>query len=65
MYEDRAVLKAFGEGDVQISHIVPMQLTHFLLHLKPLAIITMQRVDPTKRFHREIENQLEVGDKTC
>jgi hypothetical protein len=62
--EDRAMLITFSNSNVQISHIVQVQLALLFLHLKPLGIITVQWVDPAKRFHCKIEDQLEMGDTT-
>jgi hypothetical protein len=56
------MLVALGGGDVQFSHVTTMKLSFPFLHLQPLVIIAMQRVYLAERFHREIEDQFEMGD---
>jgi hypothetical protein len=64
MDKDGAVLVAFRGGNEQISHVVSVKMAFFFLHLQPLTVIAMQRVDPAKGLHGEVENQLEVRDAT-
>jgi hypothetical protein len=43
---------------------VAVKLAFFFLHLQPLTVIAMQRVDTAKGLHGEVENQLEMWDTT-
>jgi hypothetical protein len=60
LHKDGTVLITLGNGDVQVSHVTTMKLPLLFFHLKPLAIIPVQRVDFAKRFHGEIEDQFEM-----
>jgi len=64
MHKNGAVLVALGGGNVQFSHVTTMELSFPLIHLQPLVVIAMQRVDLAECFHRQIEDQFEMGDAT-
>ena len=58
--KDGAVAVAFGRGDVDIGHLAAVQGALLLLHLPPLRVVAMGRVDLAKRLHGEEEDQFEV-----
>ena len=45
-----------------VASIVAVKLALLFLHLQPLAVVAVQWMNPAKRFHGEIEDQLEVRD---
>ena len=58
--EDGAVIIPPGGVDVQRGHVSSMQLTLPLLHLIPLVVSPVGRMNLAKGLHREEEDQLEV-----
>ena len=61
MQEDGAVLEALGRGDVEVGHVAAVELALLLLHLVPLAIGAVARMDLAEGLHRQEEDQLEMG----
>ena len=60
MHEDGAVVEALRRGDVEVGHIAAVQLALILLHLFPLVVGTVGGMDPSKGFHGEKKDQLEM-----
>jgi Acetyltransferase (GNAT) domain len=58
--EDGAVLEALGRCDVEVGHVPPVQLALPLLHLEPLLVVSVDRVDFPEGLHRQEEDELEV-----
>ena len=64
MEKNRTVLVPFGRGDVEVRHIPAVQRAFFFLHLQPLLIVAMARMDLAKRFHCQEKNELEMRHAT-
>ena len=59
--EDGAVAEAFGRGNVDVGHLQAVKLALLLLHLSPLAVEPVRRMDLSEGFHGQEEDQLEMG----
>ncbi len=60
MQHDSAVLEELSGRNEQVGHVAPVKFAFLFLHLQPLAVVTVRRVQFAECLHRQKEHQLEM-----